>query len=110
MHVREERDTLIKVLVTQAAKFSNKKPIILFVANDDQNIINAVKEGVLKAGKARFHKLETDDDALLVSKSVTNAIRGVFFLKERYARGFDLKMASDAICMIYAGDFHYRGS
>ena len=46
----------------------------------------------------------------MVSKRVESASKGVFFLQERYARGFDLKMAINAVCMIYAGNFHYRGS
>ena len=108
VHVREEKQKVVEALISQIVKQMKKKPIILFVAKDEESVVEQIKAGVTKNSNIRFHQLKTDEDALFVSKVVGNAIRGVYFLKECYARGFDLKMACDAICMIYAGDFHYR--
>jgi hypothetical protein len=45
----------------------------------------------------------TDENAKKLRKNASDTIRGVFFLENRYCRGYDMKLGEDARVLIVAG-------
>ena len=69
-----------------------------------------LKQAVGQEDNLLYNHIYTEDEAAQQKNVATNISKGVFLLRRRYARGFDLKFAQDAIVVVLALENDVRAS
>ena len=65
--------------------------MVLFISKDNADVLQAVKDTLNHCVEIELFDINTEEDALAVAAEAQSQDRGVFVLKERFARGYDCR-------------------
>jgi len=97
----EEKD-LLKLLYEDIKKSVTEKgsPVLVFTSDKMDTIQKELKK-LYGNPEVGFYFIDTDKTALNVHLNYFRQTRGVFLVKEEYARGWDSKLQEDAVVLVY---------
>lgn len=76
--------------------------MLIFVLRSSEDIYAAINNAAAPGIQVMF--IDNDDDALVNRESTAQLTKGIFVIETRYSRGYDLKLAKDAIVLILDND------
>ena len=76
--------------------------MLVFISDDNEIIGNRVKQAIEQETSVIFNRISNGADACQQKNFAVNTEKGVFLLDRRFARGFDLKFATDAFVVVLA--------
>ena len=86
------------------------KPIIVFVARNDPEMIEAIMKTASECPDLPCCYFSEASDAMGSKADAHVMTNGVYILKDTFARGFDLKFAVNAHVIVYAAECIYSAS
>ena len=86
------------------------RPVVVFISDDDASIGNRLKQAIRQEDRVVFNHIQEEEEAAQQKNFVVNFKDGVFLLSRRFARGFDLKFATDAFVVVLSLQNNIRAS
>ena len=87
-----------------------RKPVLVFVSNDDPEVCQYVESAIGRIADVSCFKIVSEEDATQSRLMSDTNNRGVIIMREEFARGFDIKFASDAFVCIFNEKHKFKAS
>ena len=99
--VKETDEELKQLILERVNREFDEHPFIVFMVKDDKQLFDEL-QSICKEKKAPFVHIYDVEEAFSHRQLYNEAMKGVFILEKEFSRGYDLKLGTEALVVIFA--------